>query len=162
MSQPPPNVVTQFPNRAFQSQRFCSQKAHITMVGCTPSLEPPKFPKDNKNVSSRKTLESVNTRPCWHCTSASGKHWDYECKYSWKGERQARANFVLLLDPDVEVLNTYDNLYYKLDSDNESEDDSQDFYKPLQSSDWHLQIKSEDESRLEGNQEKVPASTPES
>ena len=133
MSQPPPNVVTQFPNKAFQSQRFCSRKAHINMVGWTPSLKPPKFPKDNKNISSRKTPESVNARPCRHC--GSGKHWDYECKYSWKGERQARVNFVTLSDPDVEALNAYDNLYYKLESDNESEDDSQDFHEPLQSSD---------------------------
>ena len=103
------------------------------MVGWTPSLKPPKFPKDNKNISSRKTPESVNARPCRHC--GSGKHWDYECKYSWKGERQARVNFVTLSDPDVEALNAYDNLYYKLESDNESEDDSQDFHEPLQSSD---------------------------
>ena len=39
---------------------------------------------------------------------------------------------------------------------------TQDFHEPLQSSDWHLQIKSEDKSRLEGNQEKVTASAPKS
>ena len=71
-------------------------------------------------------------------------------------------NFVSLSDPDIEALNAYDNLYYELESDNESEDDSQDFHKPLQSSDWHLQITSEDESHLEGNQEKVMASAPKS
>ena len=98
-----------------------------------PSLEPPKFPKDDKNVSSRKTPESVNARPCQHC--GSGKHWDYECKYSWKGERQARANYASLSDPDVEALNAYDDLYYKLESGDESENDSQDFCDPLQSSD---------------------------
>ena len=84
MHQPQPNVVTQFPNRAFQSQRFHPRKAHIYMVGWMPSLEPPKFPKDDKNISSRKTPESINARPCWHC--GSGKHWDYECKYFRKGE----------------------------------------------------------------------------
>ena len=160
MSQPPTNMVTQFPNRAFQSQKFCSRKAHVNMVGWTPNLEPPKFFKDDKNISSRKTPESVNAGPCRHCRS--GKHWDYKCKYSRKGERQAQANFILLLDPDVEALSAYDNLYYELDSENESVNDSQDFHEPLQSSDQHLQIKSEDESRLEGNQEKVTASTPES
>ena len=160
MSQPPPNVLTQFFNRAFQSQRFHSRKAHINMVGWTPSLEPPKFPKDDKNISSRKTLESVNARPCRHC--GSGKHWDYKCKYSQKGERQAQVNFVSLSDPDVEALNAYDDLYYELNSNNESEDNSQDFPELLHSSDWHLQIKSEDESRLEGNQGKVTTSTPES
>ena len=101
-------MVTQFPNRAFQSQRFHPRKAHVNMVGWTPSLEPPKFPKDDKNVSSRKTPESVNARPCQHC--GSGKHWDYECKYSQKGERQARVNYISLSDPDVEALNAYDDL----------------------------------------------------
>ena len=67
MYQPQPNMVTQFPNRAFQSQRFHPRKAHINMVGWTPSLEPPNFPKDDKNISSRKTPESVNARPCRHC-----------------------------------------------------------------------------------------------
>ena len=160
MHQPQPNVVTQFPNRAFQSQRFCPRKAHVNMVGWTPSLEPPKFPKADKNVSSRKTPESVNTRPCRH--RGSGKHWDYECKYSRKGEQQARANYASLSDPDVEALNAYDDLFYELESSDESENNSQDFCEPLQSSDRHLQIKSEDESRLEGNQENVAVSTPKS
>jgi hypothetical protein len=133
MHQPLPNVVTQFANRAFQSQRFHSRKAHVNIVGWTPSLEPPKFPKDDKNISSRKTTESVNARPCRQC--GSGKHWDYKCKYSRKGERQARVNFVSLSDPDVEALNAYDNLYYELQFDNESEDDYQDFREPLQNSD---------------------------
>jgi len=31
----------------------------------TPSLECPKFPRDNKNVSPKKTPESINVRPCW-------------------------------------------------------------------------------------------------
>ena len=66
------------------------------------------------------------------------------------------------MDPDIEALNAYDDLYYELDSNNESENESQDFHEPLQSSDWHLQIKSEDESRLEGNQEKVTTLAPKS
>jgi hypothetical protein len=91
-----------------------------------------------------------------------GKHWDYECKYSQKGERQARANYASLSGPNVEALNAYDDLYYELESSDELEDNSQDFHEPFQSSDRHLQIKSEDESRLEGNQEKVVVSTPQS
>ena len=124
MHRPQLNVVTQFPNRAFQSQRFHPRKAHMNMVGWTPSLEPPKFPKDDKNVSSRKTLDSVNARRCRHC--GSGKHWDYECKYSRKGEWQARTNYVSPSDPDIEALNAYDDLYYELESGNESKDDSQE------------------------------------
>jgi len=80
------NLATQFLNKNFQTQQFHPQKAHINMVGWTPSLEPPRFPRDDKNVSPRKTPESVNTRPCWHCRSR--KHWDYECQHSRKGERQ--------------------------------------------------------------------------
>ena len=83
-----------------------------------------------------------------------------ECKYSRKGERQARAKFISLSDPNIEALNAYDDLYYELDFKNESTNDSQDFHEPLQSSDW--QIKSEDESRLEGNQEKVMTLAPKS
>ena len=98
----------------------------------------------------------VNTRPCRHCRSA--KHWDYECEYSRKGEWQARANYASISDPNVEALNAYNNLYYELESGDELENDLQDFHEPLQSSDWYLQIKSEDESRLEGNQEKVTVS----
>jgi hypothetical protein len=69
---------------------------------------------------------------------------------------------VSLLDPEAEALNAFNNLYYELESGDESEDDSQDFCEPLQSSDQHLQIKSEDKSHLEGNQEKVTVSTPKS
>ena len=123
------------------------------MVGWTPSLEPPKFPKDDKNVSPRKTPESVNTRPCQHCRS--GKHWDYECKHSQKGERQARTNFITLSDPEIEALNAYDDLYYDLESKDESAKDQQDFCKPLQSSDHSLRAKSEDESSLEGTNEQI-------
>jgi|SRR6266436_739139 len=106
------------------------------MVGWTPSLEPPKFLKDNKNVTSWKTPESVNARPCQHCGSV--KHWDYECKHSWKGERQARASFITLSDPEIEALNAYDDLYYDLESEGESAKDQQDFCEPLQSSDQNL------------------------
>ena len=127
------------------------------MVGWTPSLEPPKFPKDDKNVSPQKTPESVNTRPCQHCRL--GKHWDYECKHSRKGERQARTHFITLSDLEIEALNAYDNLYYNLESEDESTEDQQDFCEPLQSSDQNLRIKSEDESSLEGPQDQIVTPT---
>jgi len=68
----------------------------------------------------------------------SGKHWDYECKHSWKGEKQARANFSTLSDPEIEALSAYDDLYYGLESNNESAKDQQDFCQPFQSSDQAL------------------------
>jgi len=123
------------------------------MVGWTPSLEPPKFLKDDKSISPQKTPESVNTRPCRHC--GSGKHWDYECKHSWKGERQARTNFITLSDLEIEALNAYDDLYYDLESEDEPTEDQQDFCKPLQSSDCSLRAKSEDKSSLEGTNEQI-------
>ena len=128
------------------------------MVGWTPSLEPPRFPKDDKNVSLRKTPESINAQPCQHCRS--GKHWDYECKHSQKGERQAWVNFITLSHPEIEALNAYDNLYYGLESDDESAKDQQDFCEPLQSSDRTLLVKSEDKSSLEGSQEPVTTPVP--
>jgi len=69
MTPPPTNPVTPYPNENFQTQWFHPRKAHVNMVGWTPSLEPPKFLKDDKNVSlaTWKTPESVNARPCWHC-----------------------------------------------------------------------------------------------
>jgi len=51
MTPPPTNPVTPYPNENFQTQWFHPQKAHVNMVGWTPSLEPPKFLKDDKNVS---------------------------------------------------------------------------------------------------------------
>ena len=64
MMPPLTNSATQFPNQNFQGQRFQPQKAHINMIGWTLSLEPHKFPKDDKKISPRKTPESVNARPC--------------------------------------------------------------------------------------------------
>ena len=103
------------------------------MVGWMPNLDPPKFPKDDKNVSPRKTPKSVNACPCRHC--GSGKQWDYKCKHSQKGERQARVNFVELSDPDMEVLNAYNNLYYRLELTDVSSNKKLDFREPLLSSD---------------------------
>jgi hypothetical protein len=94
----------------------------------------PQFPKDNKNVSPRRTPESIGARPCRHC--GSGFHWDNECKHSRKGEKMARVNLIQLEDNDLQAQEDYDNLFYKLDSDSEKgSSDIQDFCKPLQCSD---------------------------
>ena len=63
MTLPSPNLVSQSPNRNFQTQWFYPWKAHINMVGWTPSLEPPKFPKDDKNVSPRRTPTASSVWP---------------------------------------------------------------------------------------------------
>ena len=138
MTPPSTNLATQFPNRNFQGQCFQPQKAHINMIGWTPSLEPPKFPKDDKNILPRKTPEFMNARPCRRC--GSGKHWDYECKHSHRGERQACANFILMSDLEIEALNDYDKLYFGMESEDKSTGRQQEFCSPFQSSDRTLQI----------------------
>ena len=78
-------------------------------------LAKPQFPKDDANISKRATPESLNKRPCRHC--GSGKHWDYECKYSRRGERMARVNFTERSPEELEEQQDYDDAYYGLDSD---------------------------------------------
>ena len=66
-------------------------------------------------------------------------------------------------DPEIEALNAYDDLYYNLESEEESAEDQQDFCEPLQSSDRSFRNhvpKSEDESSLGGSQEEVAIPVP--
>jgi hypothetical protein len=103
------------------------------LVGWSRNLEPPKFPKDDRNVSKKATPESKGARPCRHC--GSGKHWDNECKHSFKGNRAARANLASTTNEDHDALEEYNDLYYSLDTDDEVEsgnDSNKDFDLPLQ------------------------------
>jgi hypothetical protein len=50
------------------------------------------------------------------------------------------VNFITLSDAEMEALSVYDDLYYRLESDDESAEDQQDFHEPLQSSDWTLLV----------------------
>ena len=97
------------------------------LVGAFKGQEPPKFPRDDSNVSRRgKTPEEKGARPCRHC--GSGKHWDNECRHSFKGNRAARANLSRASGEESRAQDDYDNLYYSLDSDSETE---QDFHESL-------------------------------
>lgn len=113
-----------------QDQRFRNKEAYtprIYLVGAFKGQEPPKFPKDDSNVSRRgKTPEEKGAWPCRHCSS--GKHWDNECRHSFKGNRAARANLSRIPSEEIEAQGEYDDLYYSLNSDNEAE---QDFPDPL-------------------------------
>ena len=137
------------PNRGYPGSRYPFRKAVTNLVGWSENLPKPPFPKDDKNVSSKKTPESQGAQPCRHC--GSGKHWDNECHHSRKGERQARVNYVQLEEMDYEAQENYDNLYYELDSE-----DEQDFHEPLQPIDLSSQrvnpsaINLEKEANLEG------------
>jgi hypothetical protein len=59
----------------------------------------------------------MGKRPCRHC--GSGKHWDYECKYSRRGERLACANLAEYSHEEVEEQQDYDEAYHALNSDEE-------------------------------------------
>ncbi|KAJ7351236.1 hypothetical protein DFH08DRAFT_992492 [Mycena albidolilacea] len=87
-------------------------------------MEPPKFPKDDSTVSKKETPESKGARPCRHC--GSGKHWDNECRHSFRANKFARANLATASADDECAQEEYDELYYNLG-------DKQDFYIPLQS-----------------------------
>ena len=56
-------------------------------------MEPPRFPKDDSNVSKKVTLEQKGACPCRHCRSE--KHWDLECKHAYQDA--ARSNHVQTL-----------------------------------------------------------------
>ncbi|KII96103.1 hypothetical protein PLICRDRAFT_97177, partial [Plicaturopsis crispa FD-325 SS-3] len=118
-----------YPRNRYQNTR----NARVNLVGASTNLPPPAYPKDDKNISPNGTPEAKGARPCRHC--GSGKHWDYQCKYSRKGERQARVNFVTANDSDNEAQEEYDNLYYDL-PDSEDEEHSTgpqpDFREPSQ------------------------------
>jgi hypothetical protein len=95
-------------------------------------MDEPKFPRDDRNVSKRATPESKGARPCRHC--GSGKHWDNECKHSFKGNRAARANLASVSSEYFEAQDRYDELYYGLEIDEETsestEQSKQDFEQP--------------------------------
>ncbi|KAI0737448.1 hypothetical protein C8Q80DRAFT_1125421 [Daedaleopsis nitida] len=103
-------------------------RANVSLTGYTPNMPPPPFPKDDSNVSKRRTPESKNGRPCRHC--GSGKHWDNECKYARKGMKFVRANLATTTEEDTTAQEEYDALYYDDLSDSEDEDSArqeQDF-----------------------------------
>src|ERR1700683_4270317 len=154
--EPPVSQPLRLPNQEYSNSRFPYRKAQVNLVGWSKNVGTPQFPKDDKNVSPRKTPESIGARPCRHC--GSGNHWDNECRHSRKGERMARVNHVRLEDDDVRAQEDYDGLFYELDSDAEDESARQDFCRPLQHSDFPNQPsnlnleKLEDASRLEGTE----------
>jgi len=113
-----------------QDHRFRSKETYtprVYSVGAFKGQELPKFPKDNSNVSRQgKTSEEKGAQPCCHC--GSRKHWDNECRHSFKGNRATRMNLSRISSEEIEAQSKYDDLYYSLNSDNETK---QDFPSPL-------------------------------
>src|ERR1700676_4063726 len=146
------------PNREYPISRFPYRKANVNLVGWSKNIGTPQFPKDNKNVSPRRTPESIEARPCRHC--GSGFHWDNECKHSWKGKKKAQVNLIQLEDNDLQAQEDYDSLFYNLDSDSEEGSSNKpDFCEPLQCSNLPIQhtdpsmIILEDVSSLKGTKD---------
>lgn len=83
-------------------------------VGAFSTMETPKFPKDDTTLTKRKNSpDQVGARPCRHC--GSGKHWDYECRHSFKGTRAARVNLATVSEEEHQAEDSYNELYYSLD-----------------------------------------------
>ena len=122
-------------------------RANVNLVRWSKNIGTPLFPKDDNNVSLRKTPDSVGARPCRHC--GSGKHWDNECQHSRKGEKLARVNCIQLKDNDLRTQEDHDNLFYELESNSEEGTDQQDFCRPIQHSDLPNQLSKPNSESLE-------------
>ena len=113
---------------ALQSKpRFDSSKsfrdARARLVGWSSKQAPPKFPRDDSNVSKKPTPESKGARPCRHC--GSGKHWDNECKHARSASRSAHTRYTALAEESDADL-AYEDLYLEAlhESDEESDPDN--------------------------------------
>ena len=133
------------PNQEYASVRY--RRANINLIGWSKNIGTPLFPKDDSNVSPRKTPDSIGVRPCRHC--GSGKHWDNECRHSRKGEKLARVNCIQLEDNNFKAQEDYNNLLYELESNSEEGSNQHDFYRPLQCSDLPNQLSKPNSESLE-------------
>ncbi|KDR81255.1 hypothetical protein GALMADRAFT_60586, partial [Galerina marginata CBS 339.88] len=81
------------------------------LAGAYPGMLPPKFPKDDSNISRRKsTPKDKGARPCRHCGSEN--HWDDECKYSYKVKKFARTNLVNTSSEERIAEQEYEDIYF--------------------------------------------------
>ena len=92
------------PNFSFQPRDVVP--ATVQLVGAHPSLEKPRWPRDDTVVSKGNSPEQVGARPCPHC--GSPKHWDYECSHACKGAKQVKVNFAGPEDGYIEAQEAYD------------------------------------------------------
>jgi hypothetical protein len=80
------------------------------LVGWSPNLGAPLFPKDDTTVSKGKTPEMKGARPCRYC--GSGNHWDNDCKHARKGAKRVKTNFASMNQEDLHAQDEYERLYY--------------------------------------------------
>lgn len=95
------------------------RRATTHLVGWSPSLEKPQWPRDDTVVSKGKTPEDKGARPCRHC--GSPKHWDNECRHSKKGAKRAKTNYSEPNLEDTQAQEAYNALYQE-EEDSEYED----------------------------------------
>ena len=58
-------------------------EVNAKLVGLSPSIDKPQFPRADKTVLKGKMPEQLNVQSCRHC--GSGQHWDNDCKHAKKG-----------------------------------------------------------------------------
>ena len=103
------------------SKSFRDARAHL--VGWSSKQAPPKFPRDDSNVSKKPTPEYKGARPCRHC--GSSKHWDNECKHAKSASCSAHTCYTALAEESNADL-AYEDLYLEAlqESDEESDSDN--------------------------------------
>ncbi len=103
-----------------ESDRRQIPQPQTNMVGYSPSLEHPKWLRDDTvDTKSKRTLEYTGGRPCRPC--GSPKHLNYEWELFIQGARRDRANLVNPSQEHMDAQKAYDKLYYA----SEDEDDPQ-------------------------------------
>ncbi|KAK0209948.1 hypothetical protein IW262DRAFT_1281010 [Armillaria fumosa] len=96
-----------------QPPRSAEWTARTNLVGASPNLPPPRFPKNDSNVSKWKfTPRQKGARPCRHC--GSDQHWDPECEHHYEETRRARTNHINTEVDEAQA--EYEDLYYELDN----------------------------------------------
>jgi len=110
--EPPVFQPSRLPNQEYSSSQLPYRKANVNLVSWSKNIGTLQFPKDDKNMSYYRTLESIGARACRHC--GSGNHWDNECRHSRKGEKLTRGNCIQLENNDIKAQEDNDNLFYQL------------------------------------------------
>jgi len=70
---PMPLQPQRLPNQEFSNNQFPYRKTNVNPVRWSKNIGTPRFPEEDKNVSLRRTPESIGAQPCGHCGSSF--HW---------------------------------------------------------------------------------------
>ncbi|KAK0221308.1 hypothetical protein IW262DRAFT_1271414, partial [Armillaria fumosa] len=107
------NTYDRSSNSYERKQGSAERTAWTNLVGASPNLPPPRFPKNDSNVSKWKfTPRQKGARPCRHC--GSDQHWDPECEHHYEETRRACTNHINTEVDEAQA--EYEDLYYELDN----------------------------------------------